>query len=114
MRNARRLFVLLGIALLAIGAVFFFLYGTHQSKPHSVILAWHPSIPNNGVAIAGYSVYRSTIRGGPYIRLASRVPDTSYTDTMVSNKRTYFYVVTAVDQANRESSYSDEAHAVIP
>jgi fibronectin type 3 domain-containing protein len=59
-------------------------------------------------------VYRSTISGGPYVRLASRVPDVSYIDTPVNSKQTYFYVVTAVDQSNRESKHSNEARAMIP
>ena len=114
-RNARRLLALtLSIALLAIGTVFFIRYGKLQRKPHRVTLTWYPSTPNNGVPIAGYNVYRSTISGGPYVRLASRVPDTSYTDTLVNSERTYFYVVTAVNQYNRESKYSNEARAVIP
>ena len=115
MRSARHLLALtLGIALLAIGTVFLIRYSTQQRKPHRVILTWHPSTPNNGVPIAGYNVYRSTISGGPYVRLASRVPDVSYIDTLVNSKQTYFYVVTAVDQSNRESKYSNEARAMIP
>ena len=64
--------------------------------------------------MVGYNLYRSTISGGPYVRLASAVSDPNYTDTIVNSGRTYFYVVTAVDQSNRESDYSNEASAVIP
>ena len=114
MRDPVRLLVLTPvIALLAISAVFL-IRATHRSKPHTVVLTWNPSVPRNGVPVAGYNVYRSTISGGPYVRLASGVSDPSYTDTIVSSGRTYFYVVTAVDQSNRESDYSNEASAVIP
>jgi fibronectin type 3 domain-containing protein len=59
-------------------------------------------------------VYRSTVSGGSYVRLASKVPDVSYTDTIVNSGRTYFYVVTAVDESGQESRYSNETRAVIP
>jgi len=113
-RNARHLFVLtLSITLLAVGTAFL-IRATQQRKHHKVILTWHRSIPDNGVPIAGYNVYRSTISGGPYVRLSCRVPDVSYTDTIVNRGAIYFYVVTAVDQSNRESKYSNEARVVIP
>ena len=68
MGNAHRLLAsTLGIALLAIGTVFLIHRSTQQRKPHTVTLTWHRSIPNNGVPIAGYNVYRSTISGGPYM-----------------------------------------------
>lgn len=101
-RSARDLLALtLGIALLAIGTVFLTRYSTQQRKPHRVILTWHSPIPNNGVPIAGYNVYRSTISGGPYVNVGSRVSDVNYIDTLVNSKQTYFYVVTAVDQSNQ-------------
>ena len=58
--------------------------------------------------MVGYNVYRSTISGGPYVRLASVVSDPNYTDTIVNSGRTYFYVVTALDQSNREKQYATE------
>jgi fibronectin type 3 domain-containing protein len=64
--------------------------------------------------VAGYNVYRSTASGGPYVKIASRVPGLTYTDKIVISKRTYFYVVTAVDQADHESRYSEHIKAVIP
>ena len=114
-RNAHRwLALILGIALLAIGTVFLSRRSAQHRKPHTVTLTWHRSIPNNGMPIAEYNVYRSTISGGPYVRLASKVPDASYKDTIVRSGEIYFYVVTAVDQSNHESKYSNEARAVIP
>ena len=115
MRNTRRLFVLtLCLALLTISTVFLIRSGMQQRNPHRVILTWQPSVPNNGVPIAGYNVYRSTVSGGPYVRIAYKVPDVSYTDTLVNRGRTYFYVVTAVNESGQESRYSNETRAVIP
>jgi fibronectin type 3 domain-containing protein len=37
-----------------------------------------------------------------------------YEDGLVGSGRTYFYVVTAIDQAGRESRFSNEARASIP
>jgi len=114
MRSASRLFVLsLLIGALAIGTAL--LIRTVQQRAHPrVVLTWHPSSPVNGAPVTGYNVYRSTISGGPYVRLATRASDASYTDTIVSSGRTYFYVVTAVDQSSRESSYSNETRVVVP
>jgi fibronectin type 3 domain-containing protein len=60
-------------------------------------------------------VYRATISGGPYTLLnSSLVPTTQYNDANVQSGQTYYYVVTAVDSSNRESSYSNQSSATIP
>jgi fibronectin type 3 domain-containing protein len=48
------------------------------------------------------------------VKLASRVPGPPYEDRLVVSGRTYFYVVTAVDQTGRESVYSGKARATVP
>jgi beta-galactosidase len=62
--------------------------------------------PGNGVVWFGwdgvpgaisYNVERATTSGGPYTMLASRIPNSYYTDTDVTNGTTYYYVVTATD-----------------
>lgn len=59
---------------------------------------------------AGYNVYRSPLNGGGWVKVnADVVLDTTYTDTTVVNSRTYYYVVTALDDAGNESGYSDIA-----
>ena len=65
--------------------------------------------------MVGYNVYRSTVSGGPYARITSG-PDgsLSYTDIAVSAGKSYFYVVTAVEGNGTESTYSNQAMAVIP
>jgi fibronectin type 3 domain-containing protein len=65
--------------------------------------------------LIGYKVYRATQSGGPYAQYTSSpIIDTTYTDSAVQTGQTYFYVVTAVDNNNNESPYSNEAQAVVP
>ena len=39
---------------------------------------------------------------------------TSYSDSTVANGQAYYYVVTAVDSRNIESSYSNQVSVTIP
>ena len=79
---------------------------------HSVALSWNASTSSN---VVGYNIYRGSISGGPYSKMNSAViPSTNDTDTTVLSGQTYYYVVTAVDSAANESSYSNEVQAVIP
>jgi hypothetical protein len=79
---------------------------------HSVTLSWAAS---SSTGVVGYNVYRSSVSGGPYARITAG-PDGSvtYTDTGVSAGNSYFYVVTAVQGNGTESTYSNQAMAVIP
>ena len=82
-----------------------------QTSKHSVALAWDAS----SGSIIGYYVYRSSKPSGPYARLNSAsTPGTSYSDTTISNGQTYYYVVTAVNSSNIESTDSNTASASIP
>ncbi len=79
---------------------------------HSVTLTWNASTSAN---VAGYNVYRGTASGGPYTKLnSSLVPSLTYQDTTVQSGQTYYYVTTAVDGSGNESTYSNQAQAVIP
>jgi len=79
---------------------------------YSVALTWTASTSPN---IAGYNVYRATTSGGPYTLLnSSLVTTNSYTDTSVALGQIYYYVTTAVDTSNDQSSYSNQAQATIP
>ncbi len=79
--------------------------------PHSVTLSWQPSASS----VAGYNVYRSTTNGGPYARLnTAAIPGGGFVDSGVQSGQTYYYVVTAVDNAGRESNYSNQSAAVVP
>jgi len=70
------------------------------------------SVP--GVSVVGYNVYRSTTSDGRFVKIASRVPSPPYEDSLVVSGRTYFYVVTTLDQAGHESRFSREVQAAIP
>jgi hypothetical protein len=87
--------------------------GTGTPAPqHSVNLSWTASNSQN---ISGYNVYRGVKSGGPYSKI-NPVLDAStlYTDTTVADGQTYYYVTTAVNSSNEESTYSNQATAVIP
>jgi fibronectin type 3 domain-containing protein len=56
-----------------------------------------------------YNVYRSTSASVDDLSDEDRVsttPDTTFTDTGLTNQTTYYYVVTAVDNAGNESAAS--------
>jgi fibronectin type 3 domain-containing protein len=77
---------------------------------YSVQLTWQASTSN----VIGYNVYRSTINGGPYVKINSTlVNPLTYTDSSVASFTTYYYVTTAVDPAGVESEYSNQATAEI-
>ena len=83
----------------------------NQSSKHSVALAWDAS----SGSIVGYYIYRSSKPSGPYARVnSSSTPSLSYSDSSVSNGQTYYYVVTAVNSSNIESTDSNTASATIP
>jgi len=83
-----------------------------QPVQHSVLLSWTGS---NSPNIDGYNIYRSGTSGGPYSKLNSSLnPGTSYTDSTVVDGSTYYYVTTAVNSNSQESTYSNQAQAVIP
>jgi len=65
---------------------------------------------NNEPDLSHYNVYCSGTSGGPYSQIASNVTMNSYTDTYLAPS-IYYYVVTAVDLAEHESDYSNEAWA---
>src|SRR6267143_535336 len=78
---------------------------------HTVALTWNASTST----VTGYNVYRSTVSGTGYTKInSSLVALLSYTDSTVLNSTTYFYVTTAVDSTGIESTFSNEANAVVP
>jgi hypothetical protein len=81
--------------------------------PHSVSLNWTASTSSN---VTGYNVYRGTQANGlfPTKLTSSPIVGTSYTDLAVQAGTTYYYAVTAVDNNNNESAYSNQAPATVP
>jgi fibronectin type 3 domain-containing protein len=101
-------------AALSIVAVMLVHSGEKSSTPHKVSLTWQPVAGSPGKPVASYNVYRGTMSGGPYAKLASGIKDTKYENGLVSSGTTYYYVVTSVDEAGHESQYSTEIQAKVP
>jgi hypothetical protein len=76
---------------------------------HYVTLSW-----NTVSGAASYNVYRGATSGGPYSQITSGISPATYTDDNVTAGATYYYVVTDVSNSGQESSYSNEAQAVVP
>jgi hypothetical protein len=78
---------------------------------HSVALAWDASTSS----VVGYYVYRSSKPSGPYARVnSSATSSTSFSDSTVTAGQVYYYVVTAVNSSNIESTDSNQASVTIP
>ena len=81
-------------------------------QSHTVALSWTASTTTT---VTGYNVYRSTASGSGYVKInSSLVTALTYADSAVLNGTTYYYVTTAVDSTGAESSYSNQATAVVP
>jgi hypothetical protein len=76
---------------------------------HYIRLQWKADNPTN---LAGYSIWRSMIKGSGYVRL-NAVPflENLYLDKQVKTGTTYYYVVTAVGTNGCESGFSQETGA---
>ncbi|MFW9914323.1 MAG: SBBP repeat-containing protein [Candidatus Thorarchaeota archaeon] len=72
------------------------------------VLSWSLPLDDGGLPITSYRVYRGTASGA-YLLLGV-TNDTQFTDTMVMGGTTYYYVVTAVNEAG-ESVFSSEVTA---
>jgi hypothetical protein len=85
--------------------------GTSAAQ-HAVDLSWTASGSQNTI---GYNIYRGGKSGGPYSKINSVLDaSTLYSDTSVADGQIYYYVTTAVNSSNEESSYSNQTLAVIP
>ncbi len=78
---------------------------TATAREAKVDLSWTEV---NGTA--DYIIKRSTTAGGPYTTIKNYASGTTYTDANVTNGTTYYYVVSAVNQAG-ESGNSNEITA---
>ncbi|MGI8519613.1 MAG: DUF4082 domain-containing protein [Actinomycetota bacterium] len=85
------------------------------SAKAKVNLSWSASTDAGGSGLAQYIVWRSTSgASGPFTSVATVVfTSTSYSDTTLSSKVSYWYRVTAVDRAGNQSQPSNivSAHA---
>lgn len=72
-----------------------------------ILLDWDD---NQEPDLDGYAIYRSTVEGGPYERIAT-TPGSSHLDRGLPPGTVYYYVLAAVDRAGGESGISNEAQA---
>jgi len=79
-----------------------------SASPAAIELAWDAIIGD--ASLYGYEVLRSDTTGGPYTQIA-RVTAAAYTDTVITEGATYFYVVRALDQSFNRSANSAEVSA---
>ena len=76
----------------------------------SVVIHWERSIVNG---LAGYTVYRSTSRGGPYEKISGASGDTpGFADLSAANGTPYWYYVRTVNAAAIEGHSSDTISAI--
>jgi hypothetical protein len=81
------------------------------AEAHSVALEWDASKSS----VVGYYVYRSSKPSGPYAKLnSSSTASTSFSDGTVAGGEVYYYVVTAVNSSNVESTDSNQVSVTIP
>jgi hypothetical protein len=77
-----------------------------QPTTGTVTLSW---VPNSESDLAGYKVYRATASGGYGAPIATVPAGTSqYVSSGLAKGFTYFFVITAYDEAGNESPYSSE------
>lgn len=77
-----------------------------QPTTGTVTLSWNA---NSESDLAGYKVYRATSSGGYGAPIATLTAGTNqYVSSGLAKGFTYFFVITAYDQAGNESSYSSE------
>jgi hypothetical protein len=78
----------------------------------AIDISWQPDTEAD---LAGYIVYRREA-GSPWQRISPPQPvvGPGFHDPNVQAGHTYFYAVTAIDQAGLESGRSSEAHETVP
>jgi fibronectin type 3 domain-containing protein len=112
MRTFRAPWILV-VALAAVGiGLFAYVYAQNNkdhsaSVLHSATLKWSPS-----AGATSYNIYRGTVSGGPYTKVAS-TETLTYVDAPWQSGAVFYYVVTAV-RGDAESAHSAEVKAAVP
>jgi len=85
--------------------------GGYRPRQYYLQLTWTDSTDPNSASV---NVYRATVSGGPYTKIASGVPMGTqlYSDFAVTIGVDYFYVVTEVDNMGGESAFSTEMSGI--
>jgi hypothetical protein len=87
------------------------LYGSGiRLTTHGVILSWNPSGPD----VTSYRIYRGTSSGAYELMNTGPRVTPNFADLSVTAGQTYYYVVTAVNASDQESSPSAEIQTTIP
>jgi hypothetical protein len=77
-----------------------------------VSVYWKASTDTGGSGLAGYEVFRSSSRSGPFIKVAT-VTTVGYVDGLVSRQAGYTYYVRAFDKAGNRSANSNTAFVYV-
>ncbi|MFZ3171039.1 MAG: fibronectin type III domain-containing protein [Carboxydocellales bacterium] len=80
---------------------------TAVSTMDKVTLSWSANSDPDLNSYNPYRIYRSVTSGSGYVQIGSS-STTTYQDTSAQSGTTYYYVITAVDKANNQSSFSNE------
>jgi PKD repeat protein len=84
---------------------------TASGAPRRASLSWQSSTDTGGSGLAGYEIYRSsTGAAGSFTKIATTT-STSYTDSPLDRRATYWYYVVAFDGAGNRSGQSNTASA---
>ena len=78
------------------------------ANAESVRLDWSASPEDD---VAGYTIFRSGISGGPFNIIAGNVKSTAFVDNTCTATGQYFYTIKAVDKSLNSSAFSREAVA---
>jgi hypothetical protein len=78
------------------------------ANAESVRLDWSASPEDD---VAGYTIFRSDLKGGPYNTIARNVTSNSFVDNTCTIEGQYFYKIKAVDKSLNSSVYSMEVSA---
>ncbi|MFY9153842.1 MAG: RICIN domain-containing protein [Prolixibacteraceae bacterium] len=79
-----------------------------RANAESVRLDWSASPEDD---VAGYTIFRSDLEGGPFNTIARNVTSNSFVDNTCTIEGQYFYKIKAVDQSLNSSVYSNEVSA---
>jgi hypothetical protein len=82
---------------------------TARPKSGKVQLVWTNMSP---APAGGYNIYRGTIAGGPYLKIANTTSSYStYLDEAVVNGTAYYYVLRPATASGAETCQSNQASA---
>jgi len=76
------------------------------TSPTKITLTWQEQIPQNGLLIANYQVYRGTTPG--YLTKVATVTSTTYNNSNLTPSTRYYFEVIAVDKSYDDSIPSDQ------